>query len=40
MYNYSLFSVHNPTEDKEESVKDLFYNSLEKVLIDEPKYEI
>jgi len=38
-YNLTI-STHSPTEEKEEAVKDEFYNSLEKVCDTIPNYDV
>lgn len=38
--NYSLVSVHAPTEEKDEHVKQFFYNLLERLLNTIPKQDI
>jgi hypothetical protein len=39
-HNYSLFSAHAPTEDKDPSEKDMFYDLLEKEYDKCPKHDI
>ena len=39
-HNYSMINVHAPTEEKEEYIKDQFYNILEKTYEECPKFDI
>jgi exonuclease III len=39
-YNLTMISTHSPTEEKEEAVKEEFYNSLEKACDTIPNYDM
>lgn len=39
-YNISIVNVHAPTEGKDESIKAAFYNKLEKIIDELPKYDM